>query len=61
MKAYISAKVVLAEPQPNKLTSEDGYFIRYPDGYESWCPAATFEKAYRELDVHERALVGRAL
>ena len=27
---------------------EDGYFVKYQDGYESWSPAEPFEKAYRE-------------
>ena len=31
---------------------EEGYRVRYPDGYESWCPADTFEKAYLPLSVN---------
>ena len=31
---------------------EDGYRVRYHDGYESWCPADTFEKAYLPLSVN---------
>mgnify|MGYP001619083439 CR=1 FL=1 len=27
-------------PQPG------GYYVRYPDGYESWSPAAAFEEGY---------------
>ena len=27
---------------------EDGYKVRYADGYESWSPKAVFEEAYRE-------------
>lgn len=27
-------------------TEEDGYFLRYEDGYESWSPKSVFEKAY---------------
>ena len=23
-----------------------GYYVRYPDGYESWSPAAAFEDGY---------------
>lgn len=26
---------------------EEGYRVRYPDGYESWSPKAVFEEAYR--------------
>ena len=27
-----------------------GYYIRYPDGYESWSPAESFEGAYTGVD-----------
>jgi hypothetical protein len=63
VKAYIGAKVIKAEPQKREETGDgqliihEGYRIVYPDGYVSWSPKATFEQAYRELDVHERALV----
>ena len=29
---------------------EEGYRVRYPDGYESWSPKAVFEEAYRPTD-----------
>lgn len=66
MKAYIGAKVIKAEPctrhqHLGKIVAgepdADGYRVQYPDGYVSWSPKATFEQAYRELDIHERALV----
>ena len=28
---------------------ESGYRVRYPDGYESFCPKAAFEEAYRPI------------
>lgn len=28
---------------------EDGYKVRYADGYESWSPEEVFEEAYREV------------
>lgn len=31
-------------PQPG------GYFVVYPDGYESWSPAAAFESGYARVD-----------
>ncbi len=37
--------------------SEEGYLVRYPDGYESWSPKATFENAYRELSNDENRLM----
>lgn len=27
----------------------DGYYLRYPDGYESWCPGETFEAGHVEV------------
>jgi hypothetical protein len=36
----------------NSLTNsldEEGYKVVYEDGYESWSPKETFEKAYREV------------
>lgn len=64
MKDYIGVKVVAAEPMsrgeyneyrgwqiPRDENPEDeGYHIRYPDGYESWCPKKQFEEAYRKCD-----------
>ena len=46
-----SGKVVITphpeEAFPNYPSIEDGYRVRYPDGYESWSPKAVFEEAYR--------------
>lgn len=25
-----------------------GYYVKYQDGYESWCPAEAFEEGYEE-------------
>ena len=35
------------------LKSEEGYRVRYPDGYESWSPRDVFEKAYLPMTVNE--------
>lgn len=32
------------------ISSEDGYRVRYQDGYESWIPKDVFEEAYRSTD-----------
>lgn len=68
MKKYFSTKKVSAEPmnrkeaeasnlvrdiQPPASPDEDGYRVVYPDGYESWSPAKSFEDGYKELTVHE--------
>lgn len=31
---------------------EEGYRVRYPDGYESWSPKEAFEKAYLPLSTN---------
>ena len=56
MKKYIGTKIIEAEPckawKDTKLhkAGEDGYKVRYPDGYESWSPKDVFEDAYRPID-----------
>ena len=64
MKQYIGTKMIHARPMTRGAYNEyrgwtipadenpedDGYLIRYPDGYESWSPKAVFEEAYRETD-----------
>lgn len=46
-----SGKVVITphpeEAFPNYPSVEEGYRIRYPDGYVSWSPKVVFEEAYR--------------
>ncbi len=48
LENYIGVKVIKAEQQ--KKDGRPGYKVRYPDGYVSWSPKETFEKAYRKLD-----------
>jgi hypothetical protein len=38
---------------------EKGYTVRYADGYESWSPAAVFEKAYLPLSTNSNLKTGR--
>ena len=51
MKNYIGVKIIKAEPE--EKDGQEGYKVKYPDGYESWSPKDTFEKAYRELDCKD--------
>lgn len=51
VKNYIGVKIVKAEPMEKE--GKPGYRVKYPDGYESWSPKDTFEKAYRTLDCKE--------
>lgn len=53
-RSYVGLKIVEAWPQVKPgdgvgRRGEDGYALRYPDGYESWSPRKTFEEAYREV------------
>ena len=66
MKKYIGTKQIEAEPmtrgdawgkhllreKPSTENFDDeGYHVRYEDGYESWSPKDTFEKAYKIADT----------
>lgn len=42
-----------SEAFPNFPSVEDGYRVRYADGYVSWSPKETFEKAYLPLNINE--------
>lgn len=66
MKTYIGTKIIEAAPAvrmrgkvygANELIIpismelvEEGYKVRYQDGYESFNPKAVFEEAYRPID-----------
>lgn len=59
MRRFIGAKLVEAEPcaawkdMGGHKTGDPGYKVRYSDGYESWSPKETFEKAYLPLYINE--------
>lgn len=71
MKLYIGTKIIAAEPMGeekflflhgkspsyNIATQRDGYRVMYEDGYISWSSKETFERAYREINLYEMALV----
>lgn len=44
VEAWPQTKVVKEEGKPDRI--EDGYAVKYPDGYTSWSPKAVFEAAY---------------
>ena len=62
MKQYIGTKVISAQPMnlgdyntkrgwtipANEDPKREGYYVVYPDGYESWSPKEVFDEAYRE-------------
>lgn len=68
MKQYIGTKIVEAEPAyrldgkvypasgvyPKSMNLEDGYRVRYADGYESWSPKDVFERAYLPISINEK-------
>ena len=52
MKTYIGTKIIEAVPAIRMCgkVCEEGYKVRYQDGYESFSPKAAFEEAYRPID-----------
>ncbi|MBR1694137.1 MAG: hypothetical protein IJ709_01870 [Selenomonas sp.] len=64
MEHYIGVKEIDAEPMnrgdyneyrgwaipENEDPTDEGYLVKYPDGYESWSPKEVFEKAYTQYD-----------
>jgi len=36
--------------------ADEGYLVKYPDGYESWSPKEVFEDAYREKETNPLAV-----
>lgn len=64
MKKYIGTKTLHAKPMTrgeynayrgwtipaNENPADEGYLVKYSDGYESWSPKAVFEEAYRLTD-----------
>ena len=67
MEMYIGTKLVEAvpairkggtvyeedQPIPKSMDpEEDGYKVRYADGYESWSPKDVFERSYLKLAVN---------
>ena len=75
MKQYIGTKIIDACPMTRGAYNEyrcwdipagenpndDGYLIRYADGYESWSPKNVFEDAYRPTDAMNFGLAIEAM
>lgn len=67
MKKYIGCKLIEAEPMTRgdyskncgrilssgENQADEGYLIKYPDGYVSWSPEEVFERAYLQVDDNE--------
>lgn len=53
-KKYIGTKIVTAFEQDKD--GRPGYGVIYEDGYQSWSPKETFEKAYRAVEGDDQAL-----
>ena len=69
MDKYVGTKIIEAEPAIRKAgkvytandpipksmeTVEEGYKVKYPDGYVSWSPKEVFEKAYLKIIPNPR-------
>lgn len=64
MKKYIGCKLIEAEPMnrgdynkyrgwtipADENPADEGYLIKYSDGYESWSPKYVFDSAYLAVD-----------
>lgn len=76
MQKYIGTKIIEAVPAirkggkvyeegwpiPKSMDpAEEGYKVRYPDGYESWSPKDVFEEAYRPTDCMNFGLAIEAM
>ena len=76
MQKYIGTKIIEAvpairkggkvyeegKPIPKSMDpTEEGYRVRYPDGYESWSPKDVFEEAYRPTDCMSFGLAIEAM
>ena len=76
MRQYIGTKIIEAVPAirkggkvyeegwpiPKSMNpTEEGYKVRYPDGYESWSPKGVFEEAYRPTDCMSFGLAIEAM
>ena len=62
MKQYIGTKIIEARPMnrgeyneyrgwnipADENPADEGYLVKYPDGYESWSPKPVFDEAYRK-------------
>jgi hypothetical protein len=48
-KKYIGFKMV--DAWESKKDDQEGYVVKYPDGYISWSPKDVFEKAYMEVGM----------
>lgn len=53
MNSYIGTKIVKAGMEMKD--GRDGYAVVYEDGYRSWSPKETFERAYRLVTDAEKA------
>ncbi len=64
MKKYVGTKIIEATEMnrgdynkyrgwtipENENPEDEGFLVKYSDGYESWSPKKQFEEAYREYD-----------
>ena len=68
MKKYIGCKLIEAEPMSrgdynkyrgwtipeNENPEDQGYLVKYPDGYVSWSPKHIFDSAYLMVDDNDK-------
>ncbi len=48
--AQFAPKIMTAEYMSKHRPVSGGYYVRYPEGYESWSPADAFEAGYTKVE-----------
>lgn len=75
MKKFIGTKIIEAKPMnrgdynkyrgwqipDDENPADEGYLVKYSDGYESWSPKKQFDEAYRECNAMTFGLAIEAL
>lgn len=49
--AQVDVYEILASRVPRGLSPVGGYYVRYPDRFESWSPALAFEGGYTRVEA----------
>lgn len=58
-KMYLGVKLIMAWPQAGK-DGQEGYAVKYSDGYTSWSPKVEFERAYFPLQSTDGNKISQA-
>jgi len=56
MTYHEAGKLGLVRDYNEDAENQEGYYVVYSDGYESWSPKKTFEDGYVKKDTHSKTL-----